>query len=153
MPTGHCGGIMGRDGLMNFRKRKSTTIIKHRHHHLCPVGTTLAPANSCESDSGLWMIRQGWKCARGKGWTSLSLFLSALPCSSSRQKEGGRERERTRVPSPENVPRMPWLVGNRVTCHRSRRINKLARSDEFGSIRKTLVFVYRERNDLFDERV
>lgn len=48
--------------------------------------------------------------------------------------ESEREGEDIRAPSPESVPCMPWLVGNRVTCHRSRRINKLARSDEFGSI-------------------
>lgn len=114
----HYGGIKER--LMNLWKGKSTTTCVH--------GITLhRRTNPCESDSGLWMIRQG----RTWGEEGTRPLGFSPPYSPWERK---REGENIRAPSPESVPCMPWLVGNRVTCHRSHRINKLARSDEFGSI-------------------
>lgn len=135
MPTGHRDGIMDRDGLMNFRKRKSTTITSTLPPVPCwyGVGTGVqirAKATPvCEWSTKAERAREGMNIS--------PLFLASLPVRRRRTVSG--KREETRVPSPENVPRMPWLVGNRVTCHRSRRINKLARSDEFGSILETSV--------------
>lgn len=107
----------------------SKTKVDRHHQHLPPV--------PCWYDAGVRIRAKAtpvceWsaKAERTREGMNISpLSLASLPV----RKRG--KREETWVPSPENaVPRMPWLVGNRVTCHRSRRINKLARSDEFGSI-------------------
>lgn len=99
--------------------------MKRKVHYLCPwynvrmyesVRKRFWPVND-PSRPNVW----------GEGDTA-SWFSLYSPWQSE------REGEDIRAPSPESVPCMPWLVGNRVTCHRSRRINKLARSDEFGSI-------------------
>jgi len=107
----------------------SKTKVDHYHHYLALlIQSCWHIARPCESDFGLWMIRQGWT----------NEHLSALlHPSTERGREGEREREYTGAKS-RKCSCMPWLVGNRVTCHRSRRINKLARSDEFGSIIETL---------------
>jgi len=124
---------MGHDGLMNFRKRKSTTTTTITCVLL--IQPCWYIARPCESDFGLWMIRQGWTNEH------LSVLLHpSTETEREREREGRkrggereRERERERVYTDAKFQKM-FL--HAVTRRKSSHVSSLAPDKQTCEVRR-----------------